>query len=49
MVGGVDFVLRRGGGSCGSVRGRLGAGLGWVGWGRYGLLRYIAGLGGVDC
>jgi hypothetical protein len=31
------------------VRGRLGAALGWVGWGRYGLLRYIAGMGGVEC
>ena len=29
MVGRVDFVLRECGGSCGSVRGRLGAG--WLG------------------
>ena len=49
MVGGSDFVLRECGGSCGVVRHRLKAGIGWVGWGRYGLLRYIAGMGGVDC
>ncbi len=49
MVGGVDFVLRECGGLGGSVRSRLGADLGWVGWGRYGLLRYIARMGGVEC
>ena len=28
------------------MRGRLVADLGWVGWGRYGLLGYMAGIGG---
>ena len=27
---------------------RLGSDFGWVGWGRYGLLRYMAGIGGGD-
>jgi hypothetical protein len=35
------------GGREGVLHARLGSDFGWVGWGRYGLLRYMAGIGGM--